>query len=659
MKTPNIFVALYFVLFISFLVSCSQQTNLQKQEQKNLPESAKQTIYDANLLLNTAEKTVGAERHKLLIQAAYILIKNKQFTQADEILSEIESDSLNTNWKAIYFTQRAELLLQQQQSTRSIKLLNDNITPGLLNIEGQILFSQVLAKSLFQSSQYINSIKERIFINPILLPDEKESNNQLIWDSISLLSIDELEVASQKETDENLLGWIKLSYISKAYQYDLEIQNEKLDEWLANNVDHDANEFLPETLKQIKKALKNRPENLAILLPESGPFAKSSNAIKRGILNNYYRALNSNSFTPIIKFYNTSDESLELLANSSPIDSSESFKAVANDDEITETPEQKEINKQQIKLTKNNQGFLTIYAKAINDGADLIIGPINKNYIDLLKTEDIKTIPTLTLNYSGKNNQNSNNEIFQFGLAPEDEVNFITKQAQLREYKNAAILAPEGTWGERLKQAFRSAWETRGGEIVTEAEYQNTRELTKVIEVMLNIDKSEQRFKRLYWYSGGEALFYSRRREDIDFIFLISSPDMGRQIMPTFVFHNAENIPVFSSSSVYSGEYNIKDKDLDGLIFSDLPAIINNNKVMTEAWNQQDPRYKRLIAMGMDAYDLSVRLNILKSSENNEMHGKTGTLHMLNDQRIIRDPTLAKFYGSKAKPIPIIFEKRY
>lgn len=627
---------------IFFILNCSQQT-LKQEDNSYIPPDNQQSMLDGNLLLEKAENASANQKNKLFIQAAYVFIKNNAFNQAEEILARVETKELNNELDAFFYSQKAEILISQQLPKQAIDLIESKVNINKIDIKGQILITEIKSKALFQNSQYIESINELIFISPLLDPQHKKYNNELIWKTLTLLSLENISQALKTTNDPNLLAWLELANINKAYQHDIELQSQKLDEWIIKNKDHDANDALPETLKQIKIALKNRPKKIAVFLPESGPLAKSSDAIKRGFLNNYYRALEKGSFTPEINFYDTSDENLEKVYLSSLTkrlnDSSD--KPVVDDEKF---------------INKKEQGFLISYQNAIDSGADLIIGPLSKNYIDLLQKEKNINTPTLTLNYGSSLNAPTKNNIFQFGLAPEDEIEFIAKQARLKTYQNVAILAPNSDWGNRLSESFKEVWEKKGGSVVSQKSYESTKELTKIIEQMLNIDQSEQRFKRLYWYSEGKAHFNARRREDIDFIYLVSTPEMGRQIAPTFTFHNASDIPVYANSTIYSGEYNISDKDLNGIMFTDLPAIININD-FKNVWHNQDPRYKRLIAMGMDTYDLSVRLNILKISQQNKMYGQTGILDISENLRINREPTLAKFFGSNTKAIPILFEK--
>lgn len=628
----------YFLLVstvVILLQNCTQQTKLEQR----LP--GVQTIQENLLLaevprlLKEAKISSSPIKEQTLVQASHTLIKHNEYQQASDILQNINIENLNTDYLAVYHFHQTEILLSKQQTEKAIEWLDLHVNPSLVSLENQIRYSKLKAKTLVHNGQYLSSAKERIYIGPLLPLEQKKTNNELTWITLSQLETHELETSYQNENDPNVKAWIELIYINKAFQNDIDAQSLKFDAWANEWKLHDAASALPETISQIQKAVKERPKNIAFLLPESGPLAKSAAAIKQGFMLEYYQALNKESFTPEIKFYDSSDNALKKLMM--PVNENESINL--------------------------ENAFLLLYKKAISEGAEFIIGPMDKDHIAVLEQQVKITTPTLALNYSKNeiNKKSAHSLLFQFGLAPEDEIAFISEQAFLRSYKNAAILAPEGPWGERLTQTFAQQWSATGGKVVSTVSYKDERSISPTIKEMLNIDKSEQRFSRLYRYSENKALFFPRRRQDIDFIYLVSSPEIARQIMPTLSFHYANDIPVFSSSSIYDGKHNEKDKDLNRLVFTDIPWMLEQQKQqqMTEIWPHFDYRYARLVGMGSDAYQLSFRINILKASSNNKLYGATGILTLDENSKIRRQPALARFYGSQPKNFPIIINQRF
>lgn len=648
-------IALFSILLT---LSCTQKSKLEQAESQTLPNKENRTLEHAIALEARAKMPDYLLRNQLLLQAAYIYMSNRQVHKAKELIQSINPDAFDKNQLAIFNLLNAKLFQYRGEIDSALEIINQNINSDILALDIQFIISNDKANMLLQKGAYLESVKERIYISPLLNKDDKNINNTAIWKTLSLLTKEEIDKHLADNKDQNLQDWLELAYINKAYQHDIEKQNHALQLWMDKTDNNELKKNLPQTIQSIKEALKNRPQKIAILLPEAGLYAKSADAIRRGFLSQHYRSLQENTFNPELLFFNTEPENLknrykkeETLSNSLATLLEEKITNEKKDPEQTHTENLEPKPALSVTLSEKEQierGFLLTYKDTEKHKPDLIIGPINKEFIELLNTEEQIKTPTLALNYTDTQ-ENKHKQLYQFGLAPEDEIDFIINQAKIRNYKNAAILAPDNAWGERLASSFKARWQSAGGKVVSTVNYENTKNISKVVENMLNIDLSEKRFRKLYWYSEGEALFHSRRRKDIDFIYLVSSPEHARQIIPIFSFHDASDIPVFSTSNVYSGHYSVNDKDLNQLFFSEIPAMVNPGQAMGNTWHNQDYRYKRLIAMGVDSYDLSIRLNILKTSENNSLFGKTGTLSMDNNQRIKREPVLVQFQNGHIK----------
>jgi hypothetical protein len=109
---------------------------------------------------------------------------------------------------------------------------------------------------------------------------------------------------------------------------------------------------------------------------------------------------------------------------------------------------------------------------------------------------------------------------------------------------------------------------------------------------------------------------------------------------------------VYSTSHVYSGKLSRElDRDLNGLVFCDLPWVLHNNsplaKVFTENWPQQQS-LTRLFALGIDAYHLVYNLDYLKNKDYAFYDGQTGNIQLDDNNRITRKLLWAKFENGQA-----------
>ena len=148
--------------------------------------------------------------------------------------------------------------------------------------------------------------------------------------------------------------------------------------------------------------------------------------------------------------------------------------------------------------------------------------------------------------------------------------------------------------------------------------------------------------------------FIPRRRNDIDFIFLIANPRQGRQIKPTLAFYFAGDLPVYSLPSIYDGQDNqSENNDLNGIVFADAPWMLQESEElrleMDTNLRQVQGQLQRLRAMGVDSFRLYPRLQQFYNQGVKSMQGSTGKLSISKEQRIQRTLDLAQFENGFAR----------
>jgi len=102
------------------------------------------------------------------------------------------------------------------------------------------------------------------------------------------------------------------------------------------------------------------------------------------------------------------------------------------------------------------------YAQAKAAGVQLVVGPLEKPLVKQLSTHQQLPITTLALNYSDSTVQGPA-ELFQFGLAAEDEAREVARRAWADGKRSAVAMVPKGEWGDRVLEAFRQSWQAKGG----------------------------------------------------------------------------------------------------------------------------------------------------------------------------------------------------
>jgi outer membrane PBP1 activator LpoA protein len=319
------------------------------------------------------------------------------------------------------------------------------------------------------------------------------------------------------------------------------------------------------------------PNQIALLLPTAGDLSKAGKAVEAGFRDAYQNAPSK----PVIKIYDESQ-----------------------------------------------------YEQAIKEGANMVVGPLDKNKVATLeKSGDIKVI-TIALNNPETSSATTN--LYEFSLSPTDEATQIADRATHDGYQSALMIVPEGAWGQKIASALQSEWEKNGGTIVGNTTISNAQDINAAIRDLLEVQGNS-------------------RRQDFDVIFLVVQPAFARQIKPYLKFYHAENVPVYGTSLIYTGLMNMgKDNDLNGVIFCDMPLVLDQAGKWAEVRqllqvNQPMAvqQYIRLYGLGWDAALLTQNFGALDQGVN----GATGNLYKNTQNAILRKLTFAVFDNGVPKPL--------
>jgi hypothetical protein len=174
----------------------------------------------------------------------------------------------------------------------------------------------------------------------------------------------------------------------------------------------------------------------------------------------------------------------------------------------------------------------------------------------------------------------------------------------------------------------------------------------------MGLDVSEQRYRALKNVVGRSLDFEPRRRQDIDFVFILARPLKARQLVPQLKFHRSGRLPLFATSHAYTGHADPQqDIDLNDLFITDIPW-------MFAAETNDDPAYLtlqgqpqamggllRLYAMGVDAYRLLPELNQLNSDNSMAFQGATGRLSVNELGQVQREMQWGRFRQGSLQPL--------
>ena len=538
---------------------------------------------------------------------ASILINQGQYGLAAEQIADLDPETMTPDMMTQKRALDAMLLLQAGGTRRAASQLSrppESTHPPTLK-----LFYRARAETDLVLGRSIPAISSLTRLDELTRTaygaDEAGGDvQQLTWGALGLSSNTDLSRLAQN-SDPTLSGWATLAQAVRSRRGNPAGMEQALALWRSQNPSHPASSDLLDTLRLNASTQNTGAARVALLLPVSSRYAKAAGAVRDGItaMNNDLPASRRNS----IRIYDYG----------------------------------------------NDQNLVALYYRqAVNEGADLVIGPLGRTATSQLLGAAEITTPTILLSPAPQG-MNSSPQLYTFALSPEQEARQAAERTWLDGRRSAVIMYPNDQLGQRMAGSYRDRYTALGGKIIAEANYDpaGTEGYSASISRLLGVDRSEARINDLSRRMGLKLKHEARRRQDIEAIFLPATTDDARLIKPEFDFYYALDLPVYSTSRVFSGKLDkVNDADLNRVHFPDMPWMIGKDVEIDSlrTFMQVDPansgnRYDRLYAIGMDLHALAGRLDTLSLSPRLYMQGLTGNLHITNDGIIVHDMIWAAF----------------
>ncbi|HDS1766476.1 penicillin-binding protein activator [Pseudomonas putida] len=587
----------------ALLAACASSPSSSLGELPRTPDAS------IEQLLEKAASSKSAEDAALLrLSAADLAFKQKDFPRAARILEQVPLDTLKPAQQVFASTLAAELAMSRNQPKAALTALAHPSLQRLAELppELQARTYTVHAAALEADGQALAAAQQRILLAPLLSGQAASANNDAIWALIASLPAEQLQ---QPTTDQALAGWTSLAFAVKSAGT-LEQQQAAIETWVKQHPDHPAAQQLPQALIKLKELASQPLTKIALLLPQEGPLAGVARALRDGFMAAHFQAQQTGQPAPAVQVF-----------DSSRIGSLDEF-----------------------------------YRQAQAAGVQLVIGPLEKPLVKQLAAKPQLPITTLALNYADAG-QKAPPQLFQFGLAAEDEAREVSRRARADGMVRAVALVPSGEWGDRVLAAFRQDWEGNGGTLLAAERIAQPVALAQQIADLFQLRQSEGRAKSLQSTVGGSIAAQPSRRQDIDFIFLASTPQQAQQIKPTLNFQYAGDVPVYATSNLYSASGDVNQyNDMNGIRFCETPWLLDTSNSLrqqvVQQWPQAAGSLGRLYAMGVDAYSLAPRLGQLKALPDNRILGLSGSLSINANQRVERQLPWAEFTGGQVKRLP-------
>ncbi|MBB1088616.1 penicillin-binding protein activator [Lysobacter sp. SG-8] len=321
------------------------------------------------------------------------------------------------------------------------------------------------------------------------------------------------------------------------------------------------------------------PVKLALLLPLSGDMAVAASPVRDGFLAGYYA---EHRRRPEVSFYDT---------------------------------------------TGSIAGTLSAYDRAVAEGNDFIVGPLDRAAVDAIFARGALPVSMLALNAGTESPPPGN---ASFALAPEDEGRAAADFLLRRNAKRVLVVAGGDDSQQRAVNALRTRLEENGG-TVTDVAGEGIADLTP----------------------------FATREGGVDAVFLAVRGASARELVPKLSLAGLAGKPRVATSQLLSGTGDAeKDRVLDGIAFPTetwtargargLPMASTTAELLPTA---RGPAAK-LFAFGHDAWSLSAYMERLVTVADASLPGATGTLRVDGFGNVLRTPTWATFISGVVMPLP-------
>lgn len=592
---------------IAILSACGSQQLAENDlsRQASVPAPQNPEVY---LSLASQAQNNGA-RSAYLLKAASAYYDNNLPSQARAALNDVDYRFLqDSEWQS-YWLLKFELALMVEDKPTLEETLAIIHSPTFFqsNISMQHERLEQLERAYSVLDQPIKAA-QLLIENTNLLKAAPRDINEQIWKRLRQAELSDLGAYVLPEDHYDTRGWIALARAIRLNSLRLQDQYLALQEWIDAWDLHPAASDLPKELQLLLELPESRPRSIVLALPFSGALAPVSEAIRDGILASYYA-------------HHDSDDSTSLSSG----------------DPISITT-----------FDTHTRDFFSLYDGHLADNS-IIIGPLQKSTLARLLESDALPVKTLALNYVSSERAVEN--LYQFSLNPEDETRQVAQRLREEGHERIGILAPESDWGLRVYDSFNLANVEFDNTLIESAFYGDQKTLSPAVAKVLATDLSKARTRTVTQITGIPLDSVPRRRQDIDAVFMVAKADIAKQLKPLLAYHYASNLPVYATSQINDLDNQDNLRDLNGIRFVDMPwslsATIGLRRTLEEQFPQKASNYSRFHAMGVDAFQITPRLELLSQIEDSHIEGQTGELSIGNDNVVRRKLQWATFKSGK------------
>ena len=573
-------------------------------------ENAIDQTSQANAALSAAEHYIQGQDYQR-VEAAITNLSNQALDQIQQdrltVIKAYVAYARSQHQQSLYILQplwqRVDIdILEEEKRLTSLKTeeldspeiedqeAEEAQIPAAPILSMQQVDALLLASFNFQAlNDYDSAIEALIRRERSVYGKARSETTRYIWQIVNSLPLEQRQLIIANTQNRLVKNRLELSFDEQVAAIDQAPQ--QFNKWREDDT------YLAEKNTFTGAWNSNSPRQIAVLLPMSSKFNTASNALKDGIMMQHQQ--NQSPFKPVLNFYDIGTQDFD-------------------------TPR--------------------YYAAAVQSGADFIIGPLGKDYANQISRYNGQRITTLLL---GGDTPLTNNTS-RFDLSPEMEGQRVAERAWKDQHLSAAILSDESNYSRRAAEGFSKTWLRLGGKITKSISYSPVQyDHSTELKQLFNINQSQYRYSQISRTLGFKPKFSEYKRNDIDFIFMLSDAKAGRLLRPQINFFSGSTVPVYATSKIFNGiQDTINNVDLDNTNFPIMPWVLKSSQVTPYAG-----LLNQLFALGSDAYTVAGNYNQLTQQSSNAINGRTGQISIDINGEVVNQPVWATFNNGSVTPI--------
>jgi uncharacterized protein len=571
------------------LAACASEPN-QPSVQPGMPSAFSNLTKNAQWYLEQVDQAKPAEAFTWQVMAARSYLALGQAKPASALYQQLQKQAESAEQNAQLQLLQAHLLLAQGNANQALILLEGKPEVALDADTQKDWYRQRVVLQLDINNKF-GAAKSLILLEPYLAQNELATNHQQIWSLLKSMTPSTLQALEEAPAPDVTTGWLRLAALVNEFGAQPNQMARQLAGWKQAFPHHPAQKDMPAGLGDLATSNLNTLQQIAVFLPLSGNLEPQGAAIRNGMLMSYKE--NQGQFT--LNFYDTQSKTMGEL-----------------------------------------------YKQAIQEGADMIIGPLLKDRVEeLLKSNP--TVPVLALNELDQPIVNDNT--FYFSLSAAADAAQAAQYLYGQGYRKPLLIAAQGRIGYSSIKAFEQAWAAVSQDPPVVATFGARNEVQGMVKNALS-GRSTAR--------AGEVVQLSAAApRSIDVVYVVANSLETRMIKPyvDISVNPMGSLPIYSSSRGYDSATTEVASELNSMHISDMPLLLGGYEKQREQiallWPQTQGDLLRLFALGYDAVSLAENLQQMRKVNAMQQPGMSGQLSVDASGNIVRVLDWATYQNGK------------